>query len=513
MEKGMKNTILALAIVAAVLGVNYGLRLGGIPSLIDILPTISYFVAGAIALVGFIGIFGAISQSKLQKAGLSKVGEIAKADQSMKLRRRFRKGYLTRLRNKTNAMFDSYLAKIEAISKWNLPEGYQPKSFEDNRILTFALMDYALRLDIFITKYHTLNKKVQARISGLHNDLGEFNKVPKIDLRNEIRDLRSGSESSDIHTYGWAQFDAELLSALNRVTELMFKALRSKRNDVIRDEMRMIRDSLRGKAKLAVGSYNKFSKRVGVYGIHHEMNSLVMNMYDMYNPGAEYRHHYIVTKPGARFRRASHIYDSGSSYPADDGIEVDIFGNEAEAIKEPVPRKLLHPKEMSQFISPLKMVKYLQVEWYAMLENFRFGKFAANTRRIPDYAEAFKPESKKDVHLDDDSVTFTNSGGTAFDRRALANPGNMPFKGRKDFAISDPDQAIHDMKYPMLTIAGMREYLRLLIGARERESKAVIDEFLSKFPNDRGGWPDSEEDLNNVVRSAGRSHEAKKSNG
>lgn len=579
METGTRKIILALGIIAGVLGLNYGGGIVGIPNLFTYLPTISMVAAGILILGISIPVLASISQNSYAKAGLSKVGEMAKADQSIKLRRRFRKGYLTRLRNKSYAKIDAYLAKYQAISRWNKPEGYQPKSFEDNRVLLFAIMDYALRLDIFIAKWFSI-KKTADKVGRLNNELGEWNKVPRFDLQLEIRDLRSGSDSGkgwaelyefidrtrsikgtkksynadelkaiidevrrgersifDVtrahgirmkvdellkqeqdRKYGWTQFDSELIGGMNKVTELMFNSLRVGADDRKRMivELRMVRDNLRSKADNTAITYNKFSKRVSMYGIHHEIDSFVMNAYDMYNPAGSYEHHYLVTSPDALFRKREYHCDLGDTEKAAEGIEVDEFGFEVDATNESNvkgknarPRKLFDPRRMSDFIHHVEMFELLQIEWYIMLENFRFGRFATKTRRVPDYAEAFKPESKKDVHLDDDSVTFTEKGGTAFDRRALANPGNLPFKGRKLFNTRTPTADDVDDKYPMLTTAGMQDYMRLLIESREREFKTIIDEFLTKFPDDAGGWPDSEEDLNNVVRFARRSNEGR----
>ena len=511
-----RKILVILGIVATDVAFIIGLRFTGIPGPIDYLPQVGIGLVVVICIALVVGLLANVSQNKLRKAGLEKAGEFAKAEDSIKLRRKFRKGYLSRMRNKANAAFDSYLAKIEAITKWNLPEGYLPKSLEDNRILTFALMDYALRLDIFLAKFFVLSKKIQPKLSELNNALGEFNKTPKADLRIEIRNLRSGSleeDSRGVRPYGWAQFDAELLNSINRVSVLMFEALRARNTSAIQDELIKIRDNLREKGRLAVISYNQFSKRASIFGLHHEINAYILNMYDIYDIGADFKHHYIAALPGARFRKNSDIFYPLDSYEAAAGTEVDIFGFDVESSNEGIgSRKLLNPRKMSQFLPPLQMAKYLQVEWYAMLENFRSGILAANTRRIPDYAEAFKPQSKKDVHLDDDAVVFTNSGGTAFDRRALANPGNLPFRGKKHFAVSNSEGFVPDTKYPMLTVTGMQDYLRMLIEARERESKTVIDEFLARFPDDAGGWPDSEEDLVNVVRFAKNSEE-KRQNG
>src|SRR3989338_11125624 len=109
METGTKKLILALVIGIVVLGINYGVGMLGLPNLFTYLPAISLVAGGLLALGIIIPILKNISQSAFQKAGLDKVGELAKAGESIKLRRRFRKGYLTRLRNKANARFDSYL--------------------------------------------------------------------------------------------------------------------------------------------------------------------------------------------------------------------------------------------------------------------------------------------------------------------------------------------------------------------------------------------------------------------
>lgn len=524
METGTKKILLILGIIAADVAFNFGLSYAGIPSAIDFMPLVG---TGLLAILGVafgIVAVASISQGKLQEAGLSKLGEAAKAEQSIKLRRRFRKGYLTRLRNKAYGKIDGYLAKIERISRWNAPEGYQLKSFEDNRVLVFAIMDYALRLDIFISKWFTLQSEVTStketigqKINRLNGELGERNKIPKLELRSEIRDLRSGSINGN-EKYGWAQFDKELIDAINRVTELMFEALKSgSKSRDIAGELRRLLNNLGRKSDYVATSYGKFNSRVAMYGTHHEIHSVILNAYDMYNPHAEYGHHYIVTKPNAKFRRISNIYDPGNIENAPAGMEVDVFGievdvaNAAKVEKKGLkPKKLLNPREMSQFIHHVGMVNYLQVEWRAILENLREGRFAAKTRRIPDYAEAFKPNSKKDVHLNDDSVILTGKGGTAFDRRALPNPGNIPFKGRKNFSIENWNEAVLDDTYPMLTIAGMQDYMRLLIEAREHEYNAKIDEYLTKLPDDYEGWPKSEADLNKVLDYARKSGESKK---
>lgn len=535
--------IWAVGCVGLFLLILYGVQTTGIPtfSLLGTMGILTIAVLG-----GGIGLFALVSakQSTLSGVGFDWAGRAAKSGETRNFDKQSRRGHAAWLRNKIRDRWQRLRGKSGVITKWEWPAGYQPKSFSDNRLLTFVLLDYALRLDTLIAKWYMIKKIMFEKMEQLNSDLGIFGFGEQVTgirfgkpltrsmLRQEIMSYRSGGVLADGSTIsGWTSFDGELLDTMNKTTDLMFEAIRiindynakimmakSSQKKMLQsnkerelsakiDELIVIRRKIVSAAAHADESYEQFSGKEGLpgrleaFGVHHEVRSLVLNLYDMYNPVGDYKHHYIITKPGAKFRKNEYVVIAGEEAP--EGIEVDIFGfevdkkNEAEVENANVkPRKLLNPRAMSQFIPDfLAMRAELEKAWNTYLRNFRFGEFAEKSRTTSDHADAFK--AKIDVHLNDDAVKFTGRGQIKFDRRALANPGKIPFKGIKSGRTVIPDRI-----YPMVTVSGIQLYLEELIRSREWESARIIEEILAKFPEDSKQWPNSEQDLIDIVRFA-----------
>ncbi|MBI2659956.1 hypothetical protein HYX07_02245 [Candidatus Woesearchaeota archaeon] len=539
------DTVWAVVCVGVVVGILYGVQMTGIPTfaLLGTMGAVTIAILGG----GFV-IFALIKakQSTLSGAGLDWAGRTAKSRETRNFDKQSRRGHAAVLRNKIRDKWQKWRGKSQAITKWEWPTGYQPKSFSENRLLTFVLLDYALRLDTLIAKWYMIKKIMREKMQQLNNDLGRFGfteleeesggkSFTRSALRQDIMVYRSGGISSDGRKIsGWASFDRVLLDEMNKATDLMFesigiinkynaeisrakipgkkKELQSAKKKALSakiDELNAIRRRIDSAAAEADADYKQFlgeegAGRIGrieAFGVHHEIRSLVLNLYDMYNITGDYKHHYMITKPDAKFRINEHTATAGGAAP--EGIEVDMFGvevdkkNETEVGKSVArPQKLVNPKAMSYFIPNfLAMRAELEKAWYAYLQNFRLGEFAAKSRTTSDYVKAF--EERIDVHLNDDLVKFTGIGGIKFDRRALANPGKIPFKGINGFGKIVPDN-----EYPMVTVSGIQIYLEWLIRAREWDSAKIIQDILARFPDDSKEFPNSEEELRDTIRYA-----------
>ncbi|MBI2542286.1 hypothetical protein HYV80_06260 [Candidatus Woesearchaeota archaeon] len=528
------------------LGILFAIQLTGIPTY-GLVGTMSPYVMAVLGGGLVFALIYSAKQSTLSGFGFDAAGRAAKSKETRNFDRQSRKGRGAFVRNRIRDKWQKWKGKSETITKWEWEAGYQPKSFRENRLLTFVLLDYALRLDTLIAKWYAIKNDIQKKLQQLNKDLGRFGFAESLEetgkqpftrsaLRQDIRAYRSGGTTSEgKEISGWTSFDKVLLSTINKTTDLMFESIlvvkdynaaigktdsESKKKELqsakkralieITGKLNEIRKRIDSAAEEAHSDFAQFFGeegavksigRVEAFGVHHEVHSLVLNLYDMYNIAGDYRHHYIITKLGAKFRRDLHAATGGQDAPK--GLEVDIFGvevdkmNEAEVNRSGAkPQKLLNPKAMSHFIPNFLMMRAeLEKVWQTYLQNFRFGELAAKSRTTSDYIKAF--EEKKDVHLNDDLVKFTGIGGIKFDRRALANPGRIPFKGINEFKKAEPDN-----RYPMVTVSGIQAYLEALIRAREWQSARIIQEILARFPDDSKDWPNSEEQLRDTLRFA-----------
>lgn len=509
-----------LIIVAANIAVAFGLRFGGIPGPMDLIPYVGPVLLGILGLGIVITILVNVSQEKLKEAGLDAIGRATKSKGIKDFDKKSGRGHLANLRN-----------KLLNRKKWEWPSGYEPKSFEDNRLLIFVLQDHALRLDTFLSKWYMMKNKFKSKFVNLNHQLERFGSPnTRSDLRREIKEYRSGSAiNKDIS--GWTSLDNEVIEVINETAKKMIEAIKivneleakiaaaateseketlrseieERTNEIIND-MNAIKSRIVSANIRSGDQYGEFLRRLKPFGVHHEIRSYLLNLNDTYNPAGEYKHYYIVTKAGARFRRSPYLADERDTENATEGIEVDLSGvyvdekNKRDVEESPIlPRKLLNPRAMSQFIPNfIYFSTYLENSWNIFLRNFRSGDFAAKSRAITDYSAAFK--SKVNVYSNDDAVPFSGAGGIRFDRRALSNPGKIPFKGARDY--KKVDSVMLDEKFPTLTQAGITMFLEELARAAEIDSERVLNDFFAKFPEDKMTWPNSEEELIGAISNA-----------
>lgn len=564
------------------LGILFAVQMTGIPTF-TLLGTASAVTLGVFG-AGII-IYGLISakQSTLSGAGLDWVGRAAKSGDVKDFDRKLGSGHAARLRN-----------KLLNRGQFEWPARYEPQSYEDNRLLTFVQQDYALRLNIFLSKWYIIKNVIggeYGKFAELNKELDRFG-IPytRSDLRREVKEFRSGTDSDawaelyawidevgpikgtqktyspeelkllidavrgggvDINEItrannlrdrvykllkkgqqvsGWTAFDRTIIAVINETTKKMIEAIKTvndfdariaaaqtdaekerleaEKEEKIRDKINEI-NILKSRIVSAAGrtsyQYGEFVRRLKPFGVHHEVRSYLLNLYDTYNPTGEYEHHYIVTKPGAKFRGNANVMDERGAEDASENIEVDLHGIDIdEKNKRDIegakisPRKLLNPRAMSHFIPNfLEFAAYLENAWDVFLRNFRFGEFASRSRTTSDYAKAFK--AGIDVHSNDDAVPFSGTGDMKFDRRALANPGKIPYKGPKYYKNSGSEK---DEKFPMLTQNGIIIFLDQLARAIEIDSERVLRDFATKLAKDKGTLPNTEQELIEAIENA-----------
>ncbi|MBI3034707.1 hypothetical protein HYY71_00145 [Candidatus Woesearchaeota archaeon] len=433
---------------------------------------------------------------------------------------RFKKRHGRRIVDELKARAQKHASKGDVLLKWNRAEGYEPKSFRDNRVLLFALMDYSLRLDIFHTKWYAFEKVIIPKMNVLSGKIAKYRN--KKQVRRQIRDFRS-LEPGDISTvrstprdeeipsFGWTVFDKVIVQYMNRTLELMYDAMKvvntatDERTRItelknIRTELLRIQSILSNISSAAAKSHNQFYGRVNALGVLHHIRSKILNIYDMHNMMGVYEHDYLFTRAEAKFRVDPYRTYAGTM-PAPRGIEVNRFGLEVDKVnkKDPAdpPKKLLSPRNDSEFIENfLEMLQNLNKEWKGFVFEFRRGVFSRQSRSIQDYADAFG--AKIDVHLNDDAVEFKRQGGIAFDRRALANPGLFRYWGRMKHN-DEGEKALPYSPYPRLTVLGITAYLASVIEAREKGYEAILEEFLGRYPMDTGDLIQTERDLIEAV--------------
>jgi len=426
----------------------------------------------------------------------------------------FRSRNMTRAINELKVRFQNLLSKMGIISKWRIPAGREPTSLSENRILLFAMLDYALRLDIFNSKKILFDTSKQ-------DTLQQFNEIQgrhpdRRALRQEMVNFRSGRE-------GWTHFDRALLTALNMANDLIYRAMKvvndnpPDRDAQIRNlaaQLNTVRTSLANIKQSTDQSYEQFSTRLAPFGIFHKIRSLQLQMNDMYNvSGVRYSHHYMFPV------EYGHVYFRSNNYQAPQidlnrlteapkGTEFNLYGEEEINTPGRSPRKLVNPARDVEYMSNiLAMRAESSKEWKAFLLDFREGTYSPNSRTVEDYGRAFK--EKVDVHMNDDAVKFTKSTGIKFDRRALVNPGLWRYWGRVNYSDEEPSTAgpLGESPYPRLTLLGIENYIYSLIIDREIEQKRVINEFMQIYPVELLAQPQTKED---VVRSIGVFSEKKK---
>lgn len=437
---------------------------------------------------------------------------------------RFRKGPWSRFKKKHGrrvvddfkSRTQKFASKGDVLLKWDRAEGYEPKSFLDNRVLLFALMDYSLRLDIFHTKWYAFDRLTIPKMNELSGKIAKYRNKKMVreqiaGFRSEepkdISTVRSTSGDEEIPSFGWVVFDKVIVQYMNRTLELMYDAMgvvntatdeqtRNRGLKNIRSELLRIQSVLSNINSAAAKSHNQFYGRVNALGILHHIRSKILNIYDMQNMMGVYEHDYLFTTAEAKFRVDPYRTYYGTEHTSS-GIEVNRFGWEVDKLnkKSPTdpPRRLFNPRDESEFPENfLDMLQNLSKEWRGYVSEFRRGLFSRRSRSIQDYADAF--ERKIDVHLDDDAVPFTRQGGIAFDRRALANPGLSKYWGRMRYN-DEGEKALPYSPYPRLTVIGITAYLSALIEARERDYETILDEFLGKYPMDTGNLIQTERHL------------------
>ncbi len=228
------DMIWTIGCIGLFLGILYGVQTTGIPTF-SLLGTMGIVTIGILGAGVVILALIKAKQSTLSGAGLDWAGRAAKSKDVRDFDKKSRKGRGAFFRNRIRNKWQRWRGKSQAITKWEWPAGYQPKSFSENRLLTFVLLDYALRLDTLIAKWYMVKKIMREKMQQLNNDLGRFGfteleeesggkSFTRSALRQDIMVYRSGGISSDGRKIsGWTTFDRVLLDAMNKATDLMFE--------------------------------------------------------------------------------------------------------------------------------------------------------------------------------------------------------------------------------------------------------------------------------------------------
>ena len=512
--------VILFAIIAAIVFFAIWSKTGNLKK--ALLWGVIIFGAGLlIALTGGLAILLVLLLPLLFIGGVG--AAVARGERKEGIWQAFKQRNFTRLWNEIKTRFQRQASQIGVALKWDIPEGREPKSFVENRLLLFALLDYSLRLDIFNVKRYNFDFIQKPKISMLWGPDGLVRYYDRKLLRREIRDYRIGEQIGTFAT-GWARFDRELLERIRRIVELMYMAIRVTRENSptleqeltnIAQEMININARLNNLAASTETGYINFKGRYNPYGVWHHIRSIILNLYDMYNVYGVYEHDYLFPKPGAKFRINPYQADTNAvNLPdAQRTVEVNLFGYDVERINLNQPlRKLLNPREQSDFyrspsasegigeITLPTIMNHLTNEWRGMVEDFRKGTYSPNSRTIQDYSTTMSEGI--DVHMNDDAVTNRVSG-FAFDRRVLVNPGLWKYWGRRHY-YGDVNDIVMESPYPRLTVLGIQSYLEALIKLRERDPERVINDFLNSYPLDLEREIRTKEDL---VRAIGRFRE------
>ena len=458
---------------------------------------------------------------------------------------KFRKRLTTRAANELKTRTQKYMGQVGVVTRWDIPEGREPKSFVENRLLLQVLLDYSLRLDIYNAKRFLFEKVKTEKVTQLYQSLGRY--LDRKRLREEIASYRSTEPGSRLLTgpqfapIGWAHFDRIILQHMQEIMEDAYDAIKlvnnpppnANLNDVITDVANRIKNKNSTFIKLAESfdvAYINFEGRYEPYGTWHHIRSLMLNIYDMYNVFGVYEHDYIFPRDGAKFRYNPYyaprdqadidaLPDSPHTVnlvnvdqnPSDSDVEVNRFGYDVRRINNSItntlpnrPRKLFDPRRQSDFhLNLIYIMQFLGNEWRAFATDFRYGTYTPNSRVVKDYTDAMTRNI--DVHLNDDAVEFQRQGGIAFDRRALGNSGLWKYWGRRHW-YGDTNDVVMDNPYPRLTVLGVQSYLYELIKARERDPEMVINEFLNSYPLDLEKEIQTKED---IVQAIGKFREKK----
>ena len=209
------------------------INIGSLVSAIAIVVALDAIIFPSVVGIALLFKFGVIKTvlgvGALLLATFGLVGfAMARGEEREGIWQSFKTRNLTRLSNEFKTRVQRMVGQTGVLLKWDIPEGREPKSFTENRLLLFALLDYSLRLDIFNAKRYNFDYIVSKKMTGLWSSLNQH--YDRKRLRNEISAYRSGQQIGTF-AVGWARFDKELLNNMKELLDLMYKSIRLAREN------------------------------------------------------------------------------------------------------------------------------------------------------------------------------------------------------------------------------------------------------------------------------------------
>ncbi|MDP3766253.1 MAG: hypothetical protein Q8R04_07105 [Nanoarchaeota archaeon] len=374
--------------------------------------------------------------------------------------------------------------------KWRIAPGRELPVFVKNRLLMFILLDMCLRLDTFHAKRSTIfYNYIAPNAAVLHNKV-----LVAPNTKVALEFMRMYRSSPEPRRQGWSYVSARLAEITSEMTKILTKmviegrlALREGEIDFTPplNSFSRFAAEIGGLKSFIDTHYEEFSKRLEAMKALNALKFFKLKNYDMYNVSGKVHAHGFKMVPAGTIVEDENENESVLDAPT----EVDLFGNvindrnaTLDRFGKPqgTPRRVKKEEriKITDYDNVPQMLTWMAQDWDAFVRDFRSGELHEQTRNAEDYIREFANKN-----FDDDRIE-RHGKGTAFDLRALANPGSFVYWGRIRLEDTPRDIPMEN-PFPMMSSIGLAKYIDNLIRIK-MVSYEEAKRFMRVYPKDLG---------------------------
>lgn len=417
-----------------------------------------------------------------------------------------------------NRAINKYVPGCEKvwITRWLVPD-YLQEILKENKVILFSLSNYLKRMYIMYGKMdqvvvaRNVSEQMTKQI-GHHTDIKE--------LEREIwlcRNFTPNGKEEEFLDIGWFPQNRKICEKIIEINNFLREYLLyvvDPRVPVAQKNFSKYQTrtlELRGEISTAIGklkvAHDFLEDRATAYGAHQPIKAWMYLVLDQSNPYGNFEHEYKFVNRGVELSDGTKTQDKTEVNQYKEVLRDKHEGSEKiRFVKD--PRKI-YPHD-----NPMQTLSWVLQDWEGFIRNLRFGEYRYYSKSLFDYLAALSTKENDPAALGRPQFGiegnikttrgFKSASNPAFDRRALVNPGNMAYPGRRRF-----DQGLQDIQRdpqkdenPALSSFGMSLFIPALT-SRDINEIAGMEQQLNSFLRDTGVTVESHLDAHEAIGPLG----------